>query len=196
MEKICQVFIFNWVVDPILRSYSTPEISSLRQRSSIPKEKPHPSGAGRGCIPMIFPWIVGLNPTQTLQSNMASWKVPELNGCSGAAGKINELNGGLSSPSLMTPILQNPKYPPCKLTVTNTDVEFTHQFLDHLFFEDFSRLSWLFHVYLMVQPSVNPNEKSQQPFDAWKSPGSPSPGCESLATRLWKLSHDGSMSSC
>lgn len=84
---------------------------------------------------------------------MASWK--SLNWM-GAAGKINELNGGLSSPSLMTPILHlEPQIPSLW---TNTDVEFTHQFLDHLYFLDFSRLSWLFHVFFLVYPSVNPNQ--------------------------------------
>ena len=104
----------------------------------------------------VFPWYSHDCRLKSPISCNQTWLAGKSLNWMGAAGKINELNGGLSSPSLMTPILHlEPQIPSLW---TNTDVEFTHQFLDHLYFLDFSRFSWLFHVFFLVYPSVNPNQ--------------------------------------
>lgn len=122
----------------------------------------------------VFPWYSHDCRLKSPISCNQTWLAGKSLNWMGAAGKINELNGGLSSPSLMTPILHlEPQIPSLW---TNTDVEFTHQFLDHLYFLDFSRFSWLFHVFFgLPQCKSQPNPPSAKPriFRTQNAPGNP-----------------------
>jgi hypothetical protein len=62
LEKICQVFIFNWVFDPILRSYSTPEFF-FAPKMFYPQRKTICFRGWKGVYSHDIPMIVGLNPT-------------------------------------------------------------------------------------------------------------------------------------